>query len=81
MSSQFENVLKEKSLFVACDITGRFYTVGYGGMGMDFILPAVEDVEVVILSLIEKGVLLQKEGVRHSFELGLDLKYYDYQDS
>ncbi|APD92209.1 hypothetical protein BM525_20230 (plasmid) [Alteromonas mediterranea] len=80
MSRQFINALKQKSLHIACDITGKFYISGYGGMGMECISPATEDSEIVILSLIEKGKLLQKDRVRYSPELDLDLKYYDYDD-
>lgn len=80
MSRQFINALKQKSLHIACDITGKFYISGYGGMGMECISPATEDSEIVILSLIEKGKLLQKDRVRYCPELDLDLKYYDYDD-
>lgn len=78
MSRQFINALKQKSLRVACDIAGKFYITGYAGMGMECISPATEDSKLVILSLIEEGRLLQKDSVRYSLELGLDLKYYDY---
>ena len=80
MSRQFIHALKQKSLHIACDITGKFYISGYGGMGMECISPATEDSEIVILSLIEEGKLLQKYRVRYSPELDLDLKYYDYDD-
>ena len=80
MSRQFINALKQKSLNIACDITGKFYVIGYGGMGMECISAASEDSEIVILSLIEEGRLLQNDSVRYSTELGLDLKYYDYDD-
>lgn len=78
MSRQFINALQQKSLNIACDITGKFYITGYGGMGMECISPATEDSEIVILSLIEEGRLRQQDSVRYSLELGLDLKYYDY---
>jgi len=80
MSRQFINALKQKSLHIACDITGKFYISGYGGMGMECISPATEHSKIVILSLIEEGKLLQKDRVRYSPELDLDLKYYDYDD-
>ena len=80
MSRQFIHALKQKSLHIACDITGKFYISGYGGMGMECISPATEDSEIVILSLIKEGKLLQKGRVRYSPELELDLKYYDYDD-
>jgi len=80
MSRQFIHALKQKSLHIACDITGKFYISGYGGMGMECISPATEDSEIVILSLIKEGKLLQKDRVRYSPELDLDLKYYDYDD-
>lgn len=80
MSRQFINALKQKSLIIACDITGKFYISGYGGMGMECISTATEYSEIVILSLIEEGRLLLNDNVRYSIELGLDLKYYDYND-
>lgn len=80
MSRQIIHALKQKSLHIACDITGKFYISGYGGMGMECISPATEDSEIVILSLIQEGKLLQKDRVRYSPELDLDLKYYDYDD-
>ena len=80
MSRQFINALQQKSLHIACDITGKFYITGYSGMGMECISPATKDSEIVILSLIEEGRLRQQDSVRYSPELGLDLKYYDYND-
>ncbi|GEM_PF-6886908 len=80
MSRQFINALKQKSLHIACDITGKFYISGYGGMGMECISPASEDSEIAILSLIEEGRLLPNDSVRYSTELGLSLKYYDYDE-
>ncbi|WP_032095621.1 MULTISPECIES: hypothetical protein [unclassified Alteromonas] len=80
MSRQFTNGLKQKSLHVACDIAGQFYITGYGGMGMELISLANEDGNAIILALIEEGRLLQKDSIRYSPELGVDLKFYDYND-
>ncbi|GFD79531.1 hypothetical protein KUL118_23930 [Tenacibaculum sp. KUL118] len=80
MSPQLINALKQKSLHIASDITGKFYISGYGGMGMECISPATEDAKIIILSLIEEGKLSQKERVRYSPELNLDLTYYEYED-
>lgn len=80
MSRQFLNALKQKSIVIACDNTGKFYISGYGGMGMECISTATEESKRDILSLIDEGKLLEKDSVRYSPELGLNLKYYDYID-
>lgn len=80
MSPQLINALKQKSLHIASDITGKFYISGYGGMGMECISPATEDSEIIILSLIEEGKLSKKERVRYSPELDLNLTYYEYEN-